>query len=238
MVFRVDRDWAKAEPMFREALRVAPNSASAHQSHAAALVFNGRYFEGLDHKRIALDLDPLNIMVRIHLAVITAYARTYRTAIDEFSTLLEIELEHFDAHIILGSTYLWAGDGDGAMAHFDSACRIAPGHPIPLFDRVFVHGMIGDRGWAMLAHLLARPEGRHYQLYNRAMAEAFLGDVDGACVSLRRSAAAHELLFISVPADPSFDACRDTPAFVALMNEYGLPRLPPSPFASDPARKA
>lgn len=126
------------------------------------------------------------------------------------------------------------------MAHFDSACRIAPGHPIPLFDRIFVHGMLGDRprGWAMLAELLESLEGRHFQVYNRAMAEAFLGDVDALCRSLRRSAEGHELLFTSVPADPSFDAYRDDPVFVALMNEYRLPRLPPSPFASGLDREA
>ena len=234
IAFRVDRDWPRAEPLFRDALRIAPNSASAHHSYAAALVFNGRYVEAIEHARIALDLDPLNVTVRINLAVITTYARDYATAIDEFHAIVDIEPNHFYAHIMLGSAYLWAGAHDAAMTHFDTAIRIAPEHPIPQFDRIFVFGAMGEhaRGRAMLADLLARLEGRHYQLYNRAMAEAFLGDLAGLCETLHRVAAAHELLFVSLSADPSFDAYRDEPAFIALMNRYGLPRLPPSPFAS------
>ena len=46
-----------------------------------------------------------------------------------------------------------------------------------------------------------------------------------------RIALAHELLFVSLPADPTFDPYRDHPAFVALMAEFGLPRLAASPFA-------
>ena len=234
IAFRVDRDWSRAEPLFRDALRIAPNSASAHHTYAAALVFNGRYLEAIEHARIALDLDPLNVTVRINVAVILAYARDYTTAIAEFRAIVDIEPDHFYAHVMLGSVYLWAGTYDLAMTHFDTAVRIEPDHPIPQFNRIFVHGARGDRaeGRAMLAALLARLDGRHYQLYNRAMTEAFLGDVEGLCATLRRVAEAHELLFVSLPADPTFDPFRDHPAFVALMHDYALPRLPPSPFAS------
>ena len=234
IAFRIDRDWPRAEPMFREALRVAPNSASAHQSYAGALVFNGRYLEAVQHARIALDLDPLNIMMRIHVAAITAYARDFKTAIEDFRAVLEIDAEHFFTHFWLGTVLLWAGDGDAATHHFDEAIRIAPDHSIPYFDRILVHGFNGDRlrGGEMLKELLARLEGTDYQLYNRAMAEAYLGDPRAMCATLRRSADAHELLFVSLPADPSFDPYRDDPDFEALMETYRLPRLPPSPFAS------
>jgi hypothetical protein len=40
------------------------------------------------------------------------------------------------------------------------------------------------------------------------------------------------VLFVSLPADPSFDPYRNEPAFVAFMDRYGLPGLPPSPFLS------
>ncbi len=236
IAFRVDRDWPRAESLFREALQVAPNCAGAHQSYAAALVFNGRYPEALEHARIALDLDPLNLTVRIHFAVVSAYARDYRSAIDEFRAVIDLDPDHFYGHVMLGSTLLWAGASGEAMAHFDHAIRVAPDHPIPRFDVIFAHGHDGRRAEAraMLDALIDRLEstGAPYQRYNRAMAEAFLGDVPALCATLRRVAEAHELLFVSLPADPSFDPHRDDPAFVALMDEYGLPRLPPSPFAT------
>ncbi len=236
IAFRVDRDWPRAEALFRDALRVAPNAAGAHQSYAAALVFNGRYPEALEHARIALDLDPLNLTVRLHLAVISSYARDYRTAVDEFRAVLDLDPDNFYAHVMLGSALLWAGAHADATIHFRHAIRVAPSHPIPQFDVIFALGASGQRDAARRAldELIGRLEstGAPYQRYNRAMAEAFIGDVPALCATLRGVAESRELLFVSLPADPSFDACRDDPAFVALTAEFGLPRLPPSPFAT------
>ena len=234
VAFRVERDWPSAEPIFRKALRAAPNSASAHQRYAAALVFNGRYLEAVEHARIAFDLDPLNITMRIHHAIITAYARDFATAVEELIAVLDIDPDHVFSQFMLGSIYIWGGEPDDAKRHFDIAARLSPDHPIPQFNRIFVEGFSGRReqGKWMLDDLMTRLQGSRYQQYNVAMTEAYLGDVDATCAALRRSAAGHELLFVTLPADPSFDRMRDEPAFVALMDEYGLPRLPPSPFAS------
>ncbi len=72
----------------------------------------------------------------------------------------------------------------------------------------------------MLDDLLVHLEGTHDELCNQAMAESDLGDVVAICATLRRVAAAHELLFITLPADPRFDRHRDHPLFIELMNEY------------------
>ena len=188
-------------------------------------------------RSIALDLDPLNLTVRIHLAVISSYARDFKTCEEEFKAVLDVEPNHFYAHIMLGTAYLWAGAEKASLRHFEAANRSAPGHPIPLFNFVFRKGRVGAiaDGRRMLDELVVQltETGQPYQLYNRAMAEAFLGNVQGACDVLRMSAEARELLFTSAPADPSFDRIRDHPQFVALMREYRLPtELAPSPFAS------
>ena len=225
IAFRIDRDWTRAEPMFREALRVAPNAITAHQRYGMALVSNGRLVEGLEHTRIGLDLDPLNVTARYNLASTTAFARDYAASIAEFRSTLEIEPHHFPSHLMLGMTYLWAEAPAQALPHLEAAQRIAPDHPIASFAQVFHDGVRGDRaaGRARLTALLARLEDRDYQLYNRAMAEAFLGDLPGLCATLRRAAMARERLFTNLPCDPTFDPYRDAPEFVALMREYGLP---------------
>ena len=225
IAFRIDRDWKRAEPMFLEALRVAPNAVIAHQNYGMALVCNGRFVEGLDHARIGLDLDPLNVTARLSLALITAYARDYPTSIEEFRSTLQIEPDHFPSHLMLGMTCLWADAPEEAQPHLDAAQRIAPDHPIASFAQVFLDGARGERaaGRERLDALLARFEGRDHQLYNRAMAEAFIGDLPALCATLRRVAERRERLFVSLPCDPTFDPYRDEPEFIALMREYGLP---------------
>ena len=58
--------------------------------------------------RAGLDPDPLKLTVRLHLAVIGACARDFRTAIEELHAVLDIEAEHRVAQFMLGSVYLWA----------------------------------------------------------------------------------------------------------------------------------
>ncbi len=231
-VFRVGFDWKLAEPMFREALRLSPNSTMARILYAHGLVFNGRFVEGIEHGRIALDLDPLNVAIRANFALICSYARDFDTSIAEFLAVLELDADHLFAHVMLGMAYLWSGRDAPALEHFERAIAVAPAHPTAHFCEIFVHGFRGEvaDGRRKLDALIARLEGGRYAQFNRAMAYAYLGDRDAMIRTLGRVVDTHEILFVSLPADPSFDPYRDDPSFVALLNEYGLPSLPRSPF--------
>lgn len=232
IVFRIELDWARAEPMFREALRVAPSSAMAHNVYGGGLVFNGRPLEAIEHGRIALDLDPLNVSLRANYAVICSYARDFATSIDEFLAVLEFDADHLFANVMLGMAYLWSGRDVEAMRLFERSVAIAPDHPAAWFCRILVHGVRGEteRGTRELQALVERLGDTRYAQFNLAMAYAYLGDRPSMYATLQRVADAREVLFVSLPADPSFDPYRDEPAFIAFMDRYGLSRLPPSPF--------
>lgn len=240
IVFRIGLDWVRAEPMYREALRVAPNAALAHINFAGALVFNGRALEAVDHGRIALDLDPLDVGVRANYALVCAYARDFDTAVAEFLSVLEFDETHLFANVMLGMTYLWSGRDWLALDLFERVTSFAPDHPTAHFCKVFVHGYRGeiDRGRQMLADLLARIGDKAHTAFNRAMAESYLDDADAMCASLERVVETREPLFMSLPADPSFDPHRDAPPLVALTARYRLPRLGPSPFAQTPTTRS
>src|SRR5450631_3117536 len=62
---RVARDWLAAEALFRQAIALAPDSATGHAAIGFALTTRGRRDEAADHLRIARDLDPLNIGLRV-----------------------------------------------------------------------------------------------------------------------------------------------------------------------------
>ena len=173
IAFRVELNWARAEPMYREALRVSPNVALAHISYAGALAFNGRALEAVDHGRIALALDPLNLGIRVNFALVCAYVRDFDTSIAEFLAVLEFDAAHLFAHVMLGMAYLWSGRDALALQHFDRTIAFAPEHPTAYFCRIFVHGFRGEvaLGRRLLADLLARVGTAHAN-FNRAMAES------------------------------------------------------------------
>ena len=237
---RVDHDWPRAERMFREALRVAPSSSRTHGSFGSTLIYVGRYLEGLQHTRIAMDLDPLNLAARGDHALSSSFARDYDTAIKEFNAVLEFEPDHFFARVMLGMTLTWVGDHDAATPHFERAAAIAPNHPVPGFCRALslgAHGRV-DEGRASLQAHVARLVDVPYANYNRAMAEAYLEDREAILDSLRRAAAANENVMNSFAVDPSFDRYREDPDFIVLREGLGLPRVGPSPFVETAPRFA
>jgi TolB-like protein/Tfp pilus assembly protein PilF len=229
---RVDHDWPRAERMFREALRAAPSSSRTHGAFGASLVYVGRYLEGLQHTRIALDLDPLNLAARGDHALSCSFARDFETAVREFNAVLEFEPDHFFSQVMLGMTQTWAGDHAAAIPHFERAAAIAPKHPVPGFCKALslgAHGRVEEGRQYLEAHV-ARLVDVPYANYNRAMAEAYLEDRDAILASLRRAAAANENVMNSFAVDPSFDRYREDPEFVALREALRLPRVEPSPF--------
>ncbi len=228
---RFEGGWAVAEPMFREALLVAPNSMLAHTTYSWGLVFNGHFGQAMQHARAALDLDPLNLAVRAHTARLYSYAREPVLAIHELEAVLDLDGEHLYSRLMLGMVHLSVGALDAAMACFDRIVAEVPDHSGAHFYRICVLGLRGERdaGRRELRALLASLHGAHYSMFNVALAHACLGD-DAACFeSLDEAGRTRDYLVVSLPAQVLFDRYRHDPRFIALLRRYDLPLLPPWP---------
>ena len=224
IVFRIERRWAVAEPMFHEALRVAPNSTLVHVSYAEALVYNGRSDEALQHTRLAQELDPLNLGLRAANARIAMFARRYDDALREFDAVLQLDPDHYFARVVRGITYLCMGDADAAMPNFDHFASMRTSHFTHSFGRIAAFGVRGDidRGIDELAALRVEIGDRHFAYSNLALSQVCLGDVDGALASIEKAALAHELLFPCLPVHPLYGAIHRDPRYPALLARYGL----------------
>ncbi|MEO8937972.1 MAG: hypothetical protein ABI277_14910 [Burkholderiaceae bacterium] len=231
IAYRVEYDWRSAEPMFHEALRLAPNSSLTHASYAWALVFNGRFDEAMQHARLARELDPLNLDVRANNAAIATYARQYDVAIREFQAVLDLEPAHLFSNVMLGLTYLSIGENELAMPLFDRVCQLMPSHPSAYFCRIGVLGLRNEieRGREELAALLTRLGDSHCSRVNLAMAQSCLGEAAGAYQSLEYAATTHDVLFVSLPAHALFDRNRHDPRYLSLLHRHGPALLPPFP---------
>ncbi len=231
VAYRIESNWATAEPMFRDALHIAPNSTLAHLSYSWGLVFNGRFAEALQHGRMARELDPLNLAVRAHHARLHSYAREYETAISELHAVLDLDAHHLYARLVLGIIHLSLGQHEVAMPHFERVAEEAPQHSSAHFHKICVHGMRGEikRGARELDALLERLGDSHYSPFNVALARSCLGDREGAYASLEEAARTRDYLFVSIPAHELFDRYRDDPVFVDLLHRHDLELLPPWP---------
>lgn len=226
---RIEAGWDEAEPLFREALRVAPNSMLAHTAYAWGLVFRGRYDEAIALAETALVLDPLNLGQRAYNARLYAYAGRYDVALRELHLVLELEPDHLFARIALGITHLSMRQYDLALPQFERVTARMPEHPIAHFHIVCVLALQGhvERARRELDELLVRFRDVDHSLVNVAAARACLGDRDGMLADLEGAARARDYLFVSVPGIVLFDRYRDDPGYRSLLTRHGLALLPP-----------
>ncbi len=224
---RIEGGWTVAEPIFREALRAAPNSMLAHTAYAWGLLFNGRYAEAVTLAERALDLDPLNIGQRAYNARLYAYAGQVDRAVGELESVLELEPDHLFAQVALGIARMTQGRLDEAMARFVRVTRQAPDHSIAHFHVACVLGLKGDfaRGNALLAELLGRFDERNASRVTVASARACLNDREGMLSDLEAAARSRDYLFTSVPANILFDRYREDADYLALLHRHGLDLL-------------
>lgn len=108
---------------FRAALRLEPDSATAHRNLGAALASPE---EALDHLRRSVQLDPNNGQARYDLATALLETREYEDAADQFRAALQLMPNSVKAHNNLGVTLASQGKLDEAIDQFQQALALEP----------------------------------------------------------------------------------------------------------------
>ena len=75
--FYNDRDWAKAEDCFKQAIELNPNYVTAHEHYAVFLACMRRTNETITHARLAQQIDPLSPMINLHVGMIYWFIHRY-----------------------------------------------------------------------------------------------------------------------------------------------------------------
>ena len=234
ITYRIDRRWNDAEPMFQDALRLAPNSTLVHSHFALSLAQNGRFDEAMRHVAVARRIDPLNIALQSNNAAVAIAARQYDLAIAEFEEVLEREPDHLYSQLMLGLAHLMVHDHDPAMAHLARACELGAWNPSTFLLKISAHGLRGefDEGHRELDALMRRIGDGDCSRFNLAGTLACLGDADGCFANLEHAATVRDVRFVGLPAHPFFGPYRADPRYADLLRRSGLHDVVPHP---DPA---
>jgi tetratricopeptide (TPR) repeat protein len=75
--------WDLAEQQFERAIGLNPNYAHAHHWHSHYLMAAGRVAESMSASRRALELEPLDLIINVHMAWRHWLARDYEAAIEQ-----------------------------------------------------------------------------------------------------------------------------------------------------------
>jgi serine/threonine-protein kinase len=220
-----DRDWAEAERSFKEAIRLHPSYASAHQWYGWYFIAMGQFDEALAAMQRAHAIDPLSLIINDHLGYCLSLAGQSDASLQQLKATLELDPNFAITRLRLGSLYLELGRTDEAIREMEAAVKLSEGR-LGLGYLGHACGSAGDheRARSILDDLHARAADQFVSPLDFALIHAGLGDVDAVFASLSEAETERVSDLIRVHVLPWTDAVRSDPRFMALLGALGVGR--------------
>jgi serine/threonine protein kinase/tetratricopeptide (TPR) repeat protein len=220
-----DWDWPAAERSFARALRLNPAYATAHRWYAQFLAGSGRHAEAVREAELALELEPLSIIIYTAVGDVLFYARRFDEAIGYYRRALELDPEFLPGHSDLARALEHSGRIEEAIAGYERAIRLAQGENAdPSAGLANAYAVAGRRteALAVLEELKSRRAAQYVSPWALASIYARLGEDETALDWLDRAYAEHDSTLVWVKVHPRFDRLRDHPRYQDLLRRMGL----------------
>ena len=122
------KGYPEAISELKEAVRLDPSNANAHNDLGLALKRNGDLSGAADQFRQALRLNPKLASAYSNLGNILYARRDYRGAVEQYRAALQIQPNNADIHMNLGSAFDALGSRDQAIEQYKLAIKLQPGN--------------------------------------------------------------------------------------------------------------
>jgi len=228
-----DWDWRGAERALERALELAPGFALAHAYRAVVASTKLDRNQTLAELRRAIDLDPVNLLIRAGAAEMCYWIRDYAQAVEYASQTLELDPSFPRAHFVLGRVSEAQGRIDKAITEYERAGMMTTGGATAARCALQRGGAAGYHRWALAERLGAMgsrpadgssaPRVIGDRPFFRARIYARLGEVDKAMRCLEQSYEERECLLVLIKAQEWWDPLRSDSRFTDLLWRVGIP---------------
>ena len=141
----LDRAWELAQKgqdeaaiaQWKEALKLSPKDAKAHNNLGVALAGTGKFNEAIPHFEKVLEVNPGYAEAHNNLGVALARTGRFDEAIVHYRKALELNPGYIEVHNNIGTALLQKGRLDEAIAHFQKVLEVNP-------DSAEAHYNLGD----------------------------------------------------------------------------------------------
>jgi TolB-like protein/Flp pilus assembly protein TadD len=217
-------DGAAAEAEYKHALELNPNSARARRLYANFLSAIGRPREAREQIRLALELDPMSLVINMEAAWQLYMARDFKGALEQSWRALAMEPKFAPAQQTLGLAYEQMGMFEEAIVELRNARICSGDHPVALASLAHAHALVGERTQAgeLLAELQQVSLTRYVSSYWVAVVQTGLGERALALESLEKALEERDAWLVWLKVEPRFDPLRDCSQFAALLQTCGL----------------
>ncbi len=212
-------DLRAGEEGFRHGLRLNPNYAPAHHWYSHCLAAAGSFAESLAQSRFALALDPMNLLLSVHLAWHHHMAREPSLTLEQAERVVEMDRSYHWGHYFVGWGAEALGETGRAVEAMREAVRSSGEDSVMVAGLARAHAAAGDRreAQAALRELERRRKGRALFAYEEAIVHLALGDRGRALGLLAQAKADRSGWMAYLAVDPRLDPLRGDPRFQALL---------------------
>lgn len=220
-----DFDFAGAEREFLLCIEISPGYSVGRMWYGAYLCASGRFEEAFAQARLAIQLDPLSVILRWATSHYFVHGRRYDAALEEARTALEIDPNLPMSRMIMGIVSEARGDYQGAISEFQEAVRLSGGTPLQLALLARAYGCAGQQEHALqLARDLEKLAQQGYVMaYWMALTYAGMNEKDKAFSWLDVGSQEHSAWMTYVKVEPRFDSLRSDPRFETLLRRINFP---------------
>ncbi|HEY0547029.1 MAG TPA: protein kinase [Pyrinomonadaceae bacterium] len=224
-----DLKWEEAEEHYRRAIKLNPNSVTAHNWYSFRLLQTARFDEALAEINRALELDPITPVVRQSLAWCHYHSGRFDAAVAIHRKIIETEPRFAWGRL----TYSWAlsaaGKFDEAVAQAEKALEFSNGGLIFVagLGTIYAAAGRGEEARKVLERLREMAAATHYvSPYFLAMIHCHLGERERALAYLSEAIDIGDAWVTWLAVSPQFDKLRDDSRFTELVRRTRNPALP------------
>lgn len=216
--FRWDRDRVEAERGFRQAIKLQPSYAPAHQWYSSYLVALERFDEAIAEATLTQELEPLSFTASAHLGWILYLSGQSDRAIEQGTKILELDPNAFPALRYRGLAYEQKGMYREAIGDFQKGVKVS-GSPLMLALLGHAYAASGQKAAAQdVLNELRDLQGRRYvSPYTIAAIYAGLGEKDQAFKWLDKADEERDIWLMNLKVDPVFKTIRSDARFPDLL---------------------
>jgi tetratricopeptide (TPR) repeat protein len=200
---------------FRRALDANPHYAMAHSWYAESLAADRQYAEATAEAQLALEDDPLSMIVSSNAGWTFALAGQFDRSVDTLKKAIEIDPNFPRTHFRLGEIYEQRRQYPQAIAELEQAVRLSGADAYYQGSLAHAYAMAGDsnRARRILQTLEARAGKEYVPPYAIGLIYAGLRDNQQAFQWLEKAAEDRSTSMVFLRSEPEFSALQSDPRF-------------------------
>jgi DNA-binding SARP family transcriptional activator/TolB-like protein/Flp pilus assembly protein TadD len=216
--------WEEAKQEFDRAIALNPSYSHAHHWHSHYLTARGCAAESLEASRKALEVDPLDLIINVHMAWHYWFAREYDAAVEQSARAAELDPSNQWSPFFAGIGYAAAGNVGAAIEQHRLALSRSNDSPVMLGALGYSLAAGGERAEAegVLRRLHSVAETQSVSSYEIAIIHGTLGERDQMFDWLDRAYEERSGWLAYLAVDPRLDGVRDDERFRSLLRAVRL----------------